>query len=134
MAFLTRYPGHHFKSAAGKIENWTSRTKARGQNQPYWLIFCNEPSAAIQAGRQGAGVETFHWNSQPQPFPLRDWVGKGAHTWWSLEGGRVSLKREAPQFPHIYGDKTDMGRVPHSEQLRNDKVCETQGCKQKISN
>ena len=83
VAFLTKYPGHHFnkcfKLAAGKIGNWASRTKARGQNQPYWPIFCNEPSAAIQAHRQGAGVETFHWNSQPQQFLLHDWVGKGAH-------------------------------------------------------
>lgn len=113
VAFLTKYPGHHFnkcfKLAAGKIGNWASRTKARGQNQPYWPIFCNEPSAAIQAHRQGAGVETFHWNSQPQQFLLHDWVGKGAHTWWSLGGRRVSLKKEAPQFPHIYGDKTDVG-------------------------
>lgn len=61
-------------------------------------------------------------------------MGKGAHTWWSLGGGKVSLKKKVPRFPHIYGDKTGVGRVPHSEQLRNDKVCETQGGKKKIPN
>jgi len=137
VAFLTKYPGHHFnkcfKLAAGKIGNWASRTKARGQNQPYWPIFCNEPSAAIQAHRQGAGVETFHWNSQPQQFLLHDWVGKGAHTWWSLGGGEFHSKRKRLSF-HISMGTRQMWEVLHSEQLRNDKVCETQGRKKKILN
>lgn len=97
-------------------------------------MFCNEPSAAVQVGRHGAGVETFHWDSQPPPPPLQDWVGKGAGTWWSPVGGRVPIKREVPQFPHVYVDKTDVGRNPHFKQFRNDKVCETQGRKQKIPN
>lgn len=53
---------------------------------------------------RGAGVETFHWNSQPQQFPLHDCMGKGAHTWWSLGGGRVSLKKKSASVsPYLWG-------------------------------
>lgn len=54
---------------------------------------------------RGAGVETFHWNSQPQQFPLHDCMGKGGHTWWSLGGGRVSLKIKCLSFPISMGTR-----------------------------
>lgn len=113
VAFLTKYPGHHFnkcfKLAAGKIGNWASRTKARGQNQPYWPIFCNEPSAAIQAHRQGGRGGDLP-PEQPTSAISTAWLGGKRCTYMVVSGGRrVSLKKEAPQFPHIYGDKTDVG-------------------------
>lgn len=50
------------------------------------------------------------------------WLGgKGASTWLSPVGGGVPVQRGAPQFPHLLGDETDVGRVPSSKQLRNDR-------------